>query len=333
LRSGASRSARSGLAVSTTDGGQISLADYRGKVVLLEFWATWCSVCVADLPAIKQLHEKYSAADFAIIGISMDEDRAALKKKVAEQALGWAQVMDGKSFDGDLAQRFDVHGTPVCYLLDRAGRIALRTSDSKKLEPAIADLIAKPLPPSQGARRDVWQRPGYVMDELGVTVGSSVADLGAGDGYFTWHLADRVGSTGRVYAVDISAESLDSIETRIAGRNYKQVVTVLGLKNDPRLPEASLDAILVVNAYHEMTEFDAMLRAMHRALRPGGRLAIIEADAESGLQRAHYQKEHKLPEAIVLEDATRHGFRLLKKGDDFIHGDPKQTWYFVIFQK
>jgi predicted methyltransferase len=235
--------------------------------------------------------------------------------------------MDGKSFDGELPNLYAVQGTPAYFVLDRSGRIALRTGDSTKLEAAISTALsaASDIDPA----RDSWQRPSYVMDELGIAPGSSVADVGAGDGYFTMHLAERVGDKGAVYAVDINSRGLATIDSRAAARGYKQVITIQGVDDDPRLPEASLDAILIVNAYHEMVEFDAMLRAMYRALKPGGRLGIVDANAAPGLPRTQYQKDHHIPQTLVTEDAVRNGFKFRNKGEEFRNHD----WHFTVFTK
>src|SRR4030095_12824222 len=122
--------------------------------------------------------------------------------------------------------------------------------------------------------RDTWGKPQEVMDVLGIKAGSAVADVGAGEGYFTFRLAARVGPTGKVYAEDILDDRLDKIRTRATTQKLAQIETILGATDDPRLPAEQLDVVLVVNAYHEMREYDAMLRGMFRALKPGGLLGI-----------------------------------------------------------
>ncbi|MBI4474604.1 MAG: class I SAM-dependent methyltransferase [Acidobacteria bacterium] len=186
----------------------------------------------------------------------------------------------------------------------------------------------------QAPNRDTWQRPAYVMDELGLAAGSVVADVGAGDGYFTFHLADRVGNQGMVYAVDIKSDVLETIENKKKARGFTQITTVLGAADDPRLPVGSLDAILIVNAYHEFLAFNSMLQAMYKALKSGGRLGIIETDAQEGLPREQYQKDHRLPESIVREDLQRNGFAFRNKGESFrMPNERTHEWYFVIFKK
>src|SRR5215475_5205657 len=148
-----------GFSTTTTDGRPVALSDYKGKVVLLEFWASWCTQCNADLPTVKQLNEKFSKSDFSVLGISMDEDPAALRAKVAEKRLPWPQIMDGRSFDGDLPTRYSVQATPAYFVVDRSGRVVARTGEVGKLDSAIAAALNSQRSPQPMANRDVWQRP------------------------------------------------------------------------------------------------------------------------------------------------------------------------------
>ncbi len=180
--------------------------------------------------------------------------------------------------------------------------------------------------------RDHWQRPQEVMDELGLARGSAVADVGAGRGYFTFRLAERVGKEGKVYAVDLDERDLGRIRSRAKEEGLTQIEIVHSQAADPRLPAESVDAIIVVNAYHEMRDYDAMLQGMFRAPRRGGRLAIIDEEAEAGKSRNSYYSSHEIPESLVREDAERNGFRFLRSPQGFRNadGDP---WYFLLFEK
>ncbi len=185
---------------------------------------------------------------------------------------------------------------------------------------------------SDWVRRDGWQRPNDVMDALGLAAGSAVADIGAGRGYFTMRLADRVGPSGRVYAVDIDEGNLARLKDRAERENLKQVITVLSTTSDPKLELESLDAILVVNAFHEMREFDPMLQGMLRGLKPCGLLAIIDGEAPEGRSREDYHSRHDIPESLVRSDAERNGFRFAGKKPGFRTGD-REDWYFLVFEK
>jgi predicted methyltransferase len=185
---------------------------------------------------------------------------------------------------------------------------------------------------SEWERRDAWQRPAEVMDALRVAPGSAVADIGAGRGYFTMRLAQRVGLQGRVFAVDTDANALGRLRERAEKEGLKQVTVVESANDDPRLDPGSVDAILVVNAFHEMREFDAMLAAMHRALKPGGLLGIIDSRADPGKPRSEYFSKHAIPEELVREDAERNGFRFSARKPGFRDGDGDQ-WFFLVFEK
>ncbi len=181
--------------------------------------------------------------------------------------------------------------------------------------------------------RDAWQRPGDVLDALEIREGSVVADIGCGRGYFTRHLAQRVGAEGLVYAVDIDAAALDALRRWAEQEKVSHVRIVRGEPDDPRLPAAVLDAALIVDTYHEFTEPDAMLEKIYAALKPGGRLGIIDRDVEAGDSRASYLGRHRIPRELVLEDAARHGFGFVREAPGFIRPRGNLAMYFLILQK
>jgi predicted methyltransferase len=184
-----------------------------------------------------------------------------------------------------------------------------------------------------GPARDTWQRPQEVMDALGIKAGTAVADVGCGSGYFTFKLAERVGPQGEVYAEDIDEKEVAGIGRRAKLEVLKQVRPIVGVADDPRLPSATLDAILVVNSYHEWREYSKMLQHLAAALKPGGLLAIIDGVAEPGKPREAYYSRHRMPEEIVREDAAREGFRFVRKEPGFLRPDQKKDFYFIIFEK
>lgn len=184
-----------------------------------------------------------------------------------------------------------------------------------------------------GPKRDAWQRPLEVLDALGVAPGSAVADVGSGPGYFTFHMAERVGPQGKVYAVEIDRTDLEKLRERAQGENLVQVETVLGERDDPRLPPATLDAALIVNAYHEMRDYDSMLTAIFRALKPGGRLGIIDAAIAPGEKRSTYYRRHRIPKELVRDDASRNGFDFLEERPGFVRPRGDKEFYFLVFEK
>lgn len=187
---------------------------------------------------------------------------------------------------------------------------------------------------SNFAKRDAWQRPNEVMDALGVRSGSHVADVGCGDGYFVMHLARRVGAAGAVFGVDVDADALGKLRHQVENSKLSNVRIVHSLANDPMLPAGDLDAVLIVNAYHEMLEYDAILRGIFAALKPGGRLAVIDAPGKNGDSRAEHQRVHTISESLVREDAERNGFRFLSKQPGFDRPDSDRgPWFFLLFEK
>jgi predicted methyltransferase len=182
--------------------------------------------------------------------------------------------------------------------------------------------------------RDEWQRPASVMDALHIGPGNHVADIGAGSGYFTFHLAQRVGATGRVYAVDVQRSALEDIGRRASRLALTQITTTLGSDNDPRLPAGSLDAVLVVNTYHELRAYDAMMDGFFRGLKPGGLLAVIDCEAEPGELPESYVRHHRMPSSAVRNEAVRNGFRFLRSELGFVDpATPFSYWFFLVFER
>lgn len=117
------------------NGRPLDLAAYRGKVVLVDFWATWCGPCIGELPNVRAAYDKYKAKGFDIIGISLDQDREQLESFLKEHGMTWAQYFDGQGWKNKLAKQFGISSIPATYLLDQEGRIVatdLRGDDLEK---------------------------------------------------------------------------------------------------------------------------------------------------------------------------------------------------------
>src|SRR5512134_976134 len=181
--------------------------------------------------------------------------------------------------------------------------------------------VAGPLAAQESEEaRERWQRVPDVLAALGVGPGARVADIGAGAGFFTARLARTVGSAGRVYAVDVDAGVIRGLEERATREGWSNVEIVASRPDDPRLPDSALDAALIVNAYHEFTEPAAMLRALGRALKPGGRLVIVDQVPRRSLResRSAQQRAHELGSWHALRDLLMAGFRIVRLEDPFI---------------
>jgi peroxiredoxin len=125
----------------TLTGETISVAKYKGSVVLIDFWATWCGPCVEDMPRIIALHKKYGPLGLQIIGVSLDRDAASLNKFLEEKQITWPQIFDGKFWDAKLAQQYGVTGIPFTLLINGDGVIVGRNLRGPELEAAIAKLL------------------------------------------------------------------------------------------------------------------------------------------------------------------------------------------------
>ena len=181
-------------------------------------------------------------------------------------------------------------------------------------------------------KRDEWQRPGEVMDALEVKPGSRVADIGCGFGYFTFRLAARVGAEAKVYAVDIDREAIDKVRQRKEREKLEQVEPIHGESSDPHLPN-DLDSVLIVDSYHEFRDFDRMMQAVFRALKPGGRLVIIDGEAPSGRPRTEYHRLHSIPAELVREEIARNGFVFKESRPGFYDAEYGKKMYFLVFEK
>jgi predicted methyltransferase len=182
------------------------------------------------------------------------------------------------------------------------------------------------------SHRESWQRVPDVIAALGIAPGSRVADVGAGDGFFTTRLANAVGADGRVYAVDISKNALDRLSRRIADAGLTNVDAILSTPSDPRLPAGMLDAALIVNAYHEMREHQAMLAAIKAALKPGGRLVILESvmNGQRNLARDVQENRHQLAPHFVQQDALQAGFSIVRFDEAFTRAGTVSPEYLLV---
>ena len=160
-----------------------------------------------------------------------------------------------------------------------------------------------------------------VMDILGVRDGAGVADLGAGAGWFTVRAARRVGEHGAVYAVDINQEYLDYIAERAKKGGLANVKTVLGAEDDPRLPASSVDAVLVLKAYHEIAKPVHLMGHLRDALRPGALVGIIDKNGKGD--------DHGVESKVVVDEMGRAGFALVESYD-FVK--PDHMDYFLVFR-
>jgi len=154
------------------------------------------------------------------------------------------------------------------------------------------------------------EEPDVAIEVLKIAKGASVADIGAGSGYMTVRLAKRVGPAGTVYANDVQPQMLEMLRRRLEKEKIANVTLVQGTVDDPRLPPASVDLELMVDVYHEFSQPQAMLRGLRQALKPGGRLVLLEYRKED--PSIPIRLEHKMTVAEAKMEVEAEGFTLSK---------------------
>ncbi len=165
----------------------------------------------------------------------------------------------------------------------------------------------------EGPDRAEWQKPEQIMDALAIADGAVVADIGAGAGWFTIRLARRVGPRGLVYTQDVQRQMLDAIRRRVDREGLRNVETRLGAGSAPNLPPRALDAVLVVDVYPEVEDRVAFLTNLASALKPNGRIGIVNYKMGRGGPGPAPDEGVRVDEALVEADAARAGLRVLSR--------------------
>jgi SAM-dependent methyltransferase len=168
--------------------------------------------------------------------------------------------------------------------------------------------------------RDERLQVNRVMEMLGIEPGKSVADIGAGSGWFTVRAARRVTSSGRVYAVDINPEAIHYIDQRAKKEQLQNIKTILSTPDDPQLPPISIDAVLLLKTYHEVAHPVVLLRNLRSSLKPGAKIGIIDRNGNG--------ENHGVSKDVVIREAAQAGYEL-RDSQDFVKGDGMD--YFLIF--
>jgi predicted methyltransferase len=183
------------------------------------------------------------------------------------------------------------------------------------------------------AERDRWQRPDDVLRALDLREGNVAADLGSGARYFALKLGAAVGREGRVLAVDVRRTPLRFLKMRALRRGQRQVSAVLGATDDPRLPASAVDAVLVADTYHELTARTAVLGHVFQALRPGGRLVVVDpapgAGAEDGLETA----THRYEQPATAEKELRGAGFAIRDRDDRFTDSSRHRWWLIVARR
>jgi SAM-dependent methyltransferase len=170
-------------------------------------------------------------------------------------------------------------------------------------------------------KRDENLQPNRIMDIFGIREGSSVADIGAGSGWFTVRAARRVGNSGVVYAEDINGEYVKYIEERAKREGLTNIRAVLGKEDDPLLPAKSVDAVLLLKTYHEVAEPIRLLKRIRVTMRAGALLGIIDRNGKGD--------DHGIDKEVVIKEAERAGFSLV---DEYDFVKPDNVDYFLVLR-
>jgi SAM-dependent methyltransferase len=185
----------------------------------------------------------------------------------------------------------------------------------KTSEPYMGDLSIFDSP-----GRDERLQINRVMEILGIAPGKTVADIGAGSGWFTVRAARRVGESGTVYAVDINPEAVEHINNRAQNEKLQNVKTVLSAPDDPKLPASAVDAVLMLKTYHEIAQPVTLLRNLRSSLRAGAKIGVIDRNGNG--------EDHGVNNDVVIREMGEAGYKLLARYD-FVK--PDKMDYFLVF--
>lgn len=166
---------------------------------------------------------------------------------------------------------------------------------------------------AQGQSQDAWEKrmnrlqpPDKVMDAMGVKPGMIIGEVGAGNGRYAVKMAERVGPTGKIYANDISPGKIDYLNRRCKREGITNIETIRGTVTDPKLPEGKMDIVYLINTYHHLDKPVELMKNIIPALKPGGRLVLIEHETE----KSGDMDGHSTPQKTVLKQVQEAGFKL-----------------------
>jgi ubiquinone/menaquinone biosynthesis C-methylase UbiE len=229
----------------------------------------------------------------------------------------------------------------ACVFLPSAAAQAPTSPGAAQQEVAAEESAAIPPPSTEYKGREIAQTMHFLgapwltresrdreedcktmLAALKVKPGDTVCDLGCGNGFYTIKLAQAVGDRGRVLAVDIQREMLELLKDRAAEEKITNIETVLGTVVDPKLPENSVDLVLLVDVYHEFSHPEQMLATIRKCLKPKGRIALVEFRAED--PKVPIKPLHKMSKAQIMKEFPPNGFKLVEEFD-------KLPWQHLMF--
>lgn len=168
--------------------------------------------------------------------------------------------------------------------------------------------------------RDKWQQPEKIIKHLALNKGDAVADIGSHQGYMSVKLSKVVGKEGKVFAVDVDQYQLTRLEENMTKRDISNVTTTVSESDDPKLPSNTLNAVLILDTYHEIDAYEVVLKKLHLALKTGGRLVISDpvANDRRGKARDDQTAKHELGMDFAIQEVKAAGFSVLFTKDPYI---------------
>lgn len=182
----------------------------------------------------------------------------------------------------------------------------------KRLWPILFFLLLVPcFLSAQDKSRDSWQKPDAIMDSLGIKAGMIIGEAGAGDGYFTFHLAQRVGRDGMIYANDIDEDALEKLRERMKREGVTNIVTISAEADDPMFPRGKLDMVVMMNVFHHIEDFEDWMTNVIGSMKPGAPMVFVETDPA---KRSSW-KDHFLTKGEILERMRKTRFKFVRTLD------------------
>lgn len=184
------------------------------------------------------------------------------------------------------------------------------------------------------AGRDQWQRPLDILQAVDAGSGGTIVDLGCGSGYFTLKLSVAVGSRGRVIGEDVRWLPLVFLRARTILKGRHNVSLVHGQPSNAHLPAGGVNAVLILNTYHELSDPRAILAQVRQALVSGGRLVVVDRQPNPANVGVTENGEHEIAASSVEADLRQMGFEIAARQDRFIESDPdRETWWLLAARK
>ena len=182
--------------------------------------------------------------------------------------------------------------------------------------------------------RDQWMDVEQLFELAGIKEGQHVADIGCHEGYFSMHLAKKVGVRGKVFAVDVRDRRLEKLNNNAAERELYNITTILGDYDDPKLPEKELDVVVIMDTYHEMTDYMTILEHVKSSLKPSGKVLIIEKLKSHAKDKSREDQvsSHTLSPHYVKKELQEAGFKvILQKNNlgNWENNNSKKIWALV----